>query len=294
MLRGVQKFCDCVPQLDQKRGHHKIERYVDNSTDHKKILDDGDDVLDEEQFDRKKSSIHSALDKAYGTKNALTRDEIDELINDTAEDDKGNGESDDDDTASSGAEEAALQQKSEIHSAGAGIFGFSKYLAASSSNRPSAGTAGNNSNRSSAKGTGTAGHKSSAKGTGTATTPKTYANMRQVCRGKMAKVPRGVKKGNAGESSALRHLDGRNERLHMNVKEDLDKIKKSLEALKEKLTDADDSDSQSKKFQTLIKDIINMSREVTNDTKAAAVRITRSKSDHDMSEQVNELKVLSV
>ena len=282
--------------MDQKRGHHKIERYVDNSTDHKKVLDDGDDVLDEEQFDRKKASIHSASDKAYGTKNALTRDEIADLINDAAEDDKSNGESDDDDSASSGAEEAALQQKSEIHSAGASIFGFSKYLAASSSRTPSANTAGTNSNRSSAKGTGTAGHKSSAKATGTATTPRANAGSTgPAVRGKMGKVPRGGKKGNAGESSAVRHLDGRIERLHMNVKEDLDKIKKSLEALKEKLTDADDSDSQSKKFQTLIKDMINISREVTNDTKAAVQRITRSRSDQDMfEEQVNELKALSV
>ena len=85
LWRGQQKFCDCVPTLDQKRGHHKIERYIDNSTDHQKVLDDGEVVLDEEQFERNKSSMHSALDKAYVTKNALTRDEVAGLLDEAGE-----------------------------------------------------------------------------------------------------------------------------------------------------------------------------------------------------------------
>ena len=244
-----------------------------------KVLDNGEDVLDDEQFDRKKSSIHSVLDKAYGTKNALTRDEIAELIADAGE--GGKEESDDDDSVSSGAEEAALQQKSEIQSAGAGIFGFSKFLAASSSSRaPSAGTVATHKANSGST-------TRSSKVTGTATTPKVNSISTKVLKG-------GAKKSHSSESSAVRHLDGRNERLHMNVKEDSEKIKKSLQALKEKLAGANDSDSQSKEFQALIKDVAATSRELSNDIKAATLRITRSKGDHDMSEQVKELKVLSV
>ena len=211
-----------------------------------KVLDDGEDVLDDEQFDRKKSSVHSALDKAYGTKGALTHDEIAAMINDV-DDASGDGDKSGDESASSGAEETALQKKSEIQSAGAGLFGFSRFLAAAKAT-PKAAPAG------------TSGGKSQ-KRSGTGTTPKVSSgparHKPQVSSGQTGQVK--VVKGSSSskgsrqistEVTAVRHLDGRNERLHMNVGQDCDKISKTLREIKDKLASAHDDkkDGQGKKF----------------------------------------------
>ena len=291
LLRGANKFCDCVPELDQKRGHHKIERYLDNSTDHKKVLDDGEEILDEEQFERKKSSVHSALEKAYGTKGALTRDEIADLINEAQEGDD-DGDKTEDESASSGAEEAAVQQKSEVQSAGSGIFGFSKFLAAS--NAASSGSAagkGNSSTRKHGNGP-TPKSTVSRKGTGAGTKPKPTAQIRVL---KPAMKGSSSKKARASGTQEVRHMDGRIERLHSNVKEDGDNIKNTLTDLKDKFAVvSDDKEGQGKEFQEAIKNLISITKELGTDIKNAMARITRSKVDHDMNDQMDELKALSV
>ena len=57
LLQGHNKLCDCVSVLNQKRGHHQVERYRDTGTDHTKVLDQGDDILDDEELDRKTESV---------------------------------------------------------------------------------------------------------------------------------------------------------------------------------------------------------------------------------------------
>ena len=106
-------------------------------------------------------------------------------------------------------------------------------------------------------------------------------------------TPKG-QKGKAGVMSSVKHLDGRNERLHSNVREDGDKTNKVFEELKQKLADAEeDKDGQQKQFEKFIKELATTAKDLGNDIKRAIQRITRSKSDHDMSESVNILKALS-
>jgi len=278
LLQGQNKFCDCVPQLNQKRGHHQIERYHDAGTEHKKVLDDGEDILDDQQFERKATSVLTSLDKAFGgTKNALTRDEIAALVAEV-EEGAGNGsegEGGSGDSASSGEEERELQRKSEGGSAQGSLFGFSKCIAAAKP-APKAKVAS----------VGTSGSKKHAATAATATTPKSSIGVRKGTQPQKAK-------GQSTESGTqVRHLDGRMERLSTNVKEDYERIDKALQELKQKNAGANDhKGGQGKDFQAAVRAIINKARELVNDIKAASTRITRSKVDHDMSTATDTLKV---
>ena len=78
------------------------------------MLDDGEDILDDHQFERKATSVLTSLDKFFGgTTNALTRGEIAALVAEV-EEGVGNGsecEGGSGDSASSGEEERAAEKK---------------------------------------------------------------------------------------------------------------------------------------------------------------------------------------
>ena len=114
--------------LDTK-GHHRVERYADEGVEHQKILDDGEDILDAEQIDRKRKAAMSSLSSGFkGSHQALSRAEMAKLVTEMNEDEV----EEDDDAGSEDADtaeaEAALQRKQEGGSARSGLFGFSRFL----------------------------------------------------------------------------------------------------------------------------------------------------------------------
>ena len=273
--------------LDTK-GHHKVEKYSDDRVSKRKLLDDGSNILDAAQIDKKKDAAVTALTMGFaGTKGAMSRTQLAEFL--AQHDDVGTQDNAEEVVDSSDEEGIRLQQKAEGGSARSQLFGFSKFVEARSSagiaSRGGGGGGGGGMLKKETTGasSGTTGSQSAVTGGGGGA--KTGGVAKGAKFGKVA-ASKGAKTGKHDEKD-IGHLDGRVERLRKSVLDEMTALEKHWDKVAEAISacnngDADNHHEPSAAFLKAIKAAQTLCRDGAAKVKIQQAKLERSESSQNV------------